>query len=166
MIYTADVDESLELTLPPDEVAGQIACLKGRTVLQKLQQESFWQADLNPLIIACDTVVALDTKLYGKPKSVDDARSTLTELSGNTHQVITAVHLLTLEKEHTFAITSEVTFAPIEPHRLEFYLATGDCLDKAGSYGIQGMAHAKPDTIELDIQRDVARGPHKPPHQR
>jgi septum formation protein len=88
--------------------------------------------------------VVLDQKLYGKPKDKDDAKTILSELSGKTHEVITGVSFLFIDqntkklREHLFYDFTEVTFNDIDANLMENYLATGDSLDKAGAYGIQG----------------------------
>jgi len=96
------------------------------------------------VVVSADTVVALNGKIYGKPRDRDEAREFLTELAGRTHQVHTAVCLHYGWKESWKRLehveTTEVDFNPLVPRLLEDYLLTGDSLDKAGAYGIQGQA--------------------------
>jgi septum formation protein len=91
------------------------------------------------LILAADTVVVLDEKVLVKPHDEEEARQMLTILSGQTHTVVTAYALATagaiLEAR---PITSEVTFRSLSKAEIEEYVATGEPLDKAGAYGIQG----------------------------
>jgi septum formation protein len=133
-------------TIPTDEVSHEtnpcsfalaIARQKGVVLCETLTPSSV-------VVVSADTVVALNGKIYGKPRDTQEARQFLTELAGRTHQVHTAVclhygwHGQWERIEHVE--TTEVDFNPLNPRLLEDYLATGDSLDKAGAYGIQGQA--------------------------
>lgn len=134
-ILTADLDEVSDET-DPSRIACDLASQKAHAVKAKISNET------HPFIIASDTIVVLDGKIYGKPKDKDEARIILSELSGRTHNVITGVSFLFMcegkWREHFFYDFTDVTFNPITPDLMEAYLATGDSLDKAGAYGIQG----------------------------
>ncbi len=123
----------------PDDFALEIAFQKGDAVAQKLMLE---KKSSSYLIISADTVVALDGKIYGKPKDRDEARIFLTELSGKMHSVYTGVWGFYLEENriltYSFVEKTDVHFEKIDPYVLENYLNTNDSLDKAGAYGIQG----------------------------
>jgi septum formation protein len=92
------------------------------------------------IVIAADTIVALDGRILGKPRNLDDARAMLELLSGRTHAVHTGLALLRLpEGELRAAVeTTLVTFAPLSPQDISSYLASGEPFDKAGAYAIQG----------------------------
>jgi septum formation protein len=94
------------------------------------------------IVIAADTVVALEGHIFGKPKSTDDARHILEQLSGRTHSVITGVTLIRLPdaERRSFAETTQVHFAPLTPEEISRYLDTEEPYDKAGAYAIQGRA--------------------------
>jgi len=92
------------------------------------------------LIIAADTVVALDGKIYEKPIDRNDARRMLEELSGKTHRVITGFCLLTQIQEIKDHEETRVTFYELTDAEIEAYLDSGEPFDKAGAYGIQGYA--------------------------
>jgi septum formation protein len=134
-IITADLDEISHET-DPTRVAEDLASQKAHAVKEKCQQFS------NAFIMASDTIVVLDGKIYGKPKDVNEARQILSELSDRTHEVITGVSFLFQDgdrvREHCFFDATEVTFNEITPELMEAYLETKDSLDKAGAYGIQG----------------------------
>ncbi|MBT3583443.1 MAG: septum formation protein Maf [Halobacteriovoraceae bacterium] len=134
--------EESEFELPLD-FAKDIATQKGRSVMSDLKGKVE-----NPLVIAADTVVSISTKILGKPKNSKEAAEMLLLLSGKKHMVTTAVYLASLKKEKVFAIESEVTFSAISEDILERYLKTEDSLDKAGSYGIQGMGLTFIDKVE------------------
>lgn len=91
-------------------------------------------------VLGADTIVALDDRLYGKPTDSADAVRMLTELSGQTHAVITGVCVVQPSGAvHTFAETTEVTFRALAEGEVAAYVATGEPLDKAGAYAIQGI---------------------------
>lgn len=134
-IVTADLDEISNET-NPEKVAQDLASQKAHAVKEKCQQYP------HGFIMASDTIVVLDGKIYGKPKDVNEARVILNELSNRTHKVITGVSFLfndgTRTREHCFFDSTDVTFNEITPVLMEAYLETKDSLDKAGAYGIQG----------------------------
>lgn len=123
----------------PVNFSRHIAEQKGEAVF-----EDFIKAhtEESVLVVSADTIVCLDQKIYGKPSDVEEARLYLEELSDKTHSVFTAVALsLYHDKKifkHSFVEESKVTFNKISPELMARYLATGDSLDKAGAYGIQG----------------------------
>ena len=92
----------------------------------------------NDVIIGADTLVFLDDQPLGKPHSEQEAAAMLQSLSGRTHSVSTGVCILAPGKEICFAVTTEVTFYPLEGADIAAYIATGEPMDKAGAYGIQG----------------------------
>ena len=94
------------------------------------------------IVLAADTVVVLDDKILGKPRSVEDARNMLQQLSGRTHAVLTGVALIRLPdgERRQFIESTLVHFRPITDEELSSYLATQEPYDKAGAYAIQGLA--------------------------
>ena len=92
------------------------------------------------VIIAADTVVILDGTIFGKPRDAGDARRMLSALSGRTHTVVTGVRVIAPDGRRGFGFseTTEVTFFPLSADQIDRYVATGEPLDKAGAYGIQG----------------------------
>ena len=118
-------------SLPAEEAARLLAWRKAEHARRHLA---------HGLIIAADTIVALDGHLYGKPKSRRDAAAMLRQLSGKTHLVTTAIAIV---DAHTRcgvlgSDRSRVTFRRLSPRRIERYIASGEPMDKAGAYGIQG----------------------------
>lgn len=129
--------------------SGEIAC---NIALEKANH--IWddaKRDLsNPFLVTADTIVVLKNKIYGKPRNIDEAKKILRELSGKTHEVITGVNFRYRRigdskdsssnefTDETFYDLTHVTFSDIGDELLELYLRTGDSLDKAGAYGIQG----------------------------
>jgi len=90
--------------------------------------------------LGADTIVIINQQILGKPENQDHAKRMLKMLSGHTHQVMTAVAIYNGETEHVVACTSEVEFAKLNDQQLEAYLLTGEPIDKAGAYAIQGVA--------------------------
>jgi septum formation protein len=92
------------------------------------------------VVLGADTAVVLDGRILGKPADRDDALATLGALSGRTHQVLTAVALVSREQQASRVVTSQVTFRPLSQAEIEAYWLSGEPQDKAGCYGIQGLA--------------------------
>jgi septum formation protein len=129
-IVTSDVEEVSSETIP-EKFCEAIAKLKGEDVWLKTNNE-------NAFVVSSDTIVCTENEILGKPKDRASAKEMLLKLSGRTHQVITSVYLKTHMKNHIFSVSSEVTFDKIDSNTMELYLASGESLDKAGAYGIQG----------------------------
>ncbi len=137
-VIALSVPEYSEAT-DPVQHAKDIAEVKGLAVVEKLLNQRASEAFM---IVSADTIVVSDGKIYNKPSNRDEARKFLTDLSGRTHSVFTAVSLSLLASgkvhRHSFVDESKVTFDKISDVLMELYLDTGDSLDKAGAYGIQG----------------------------
>jgi septum formation protein len=104
------------------------------------------------IVLAADTVVTLEGRIFGKPRSSDDARHMLENLSGRTHAVVTGVTLIRLPdaERRTFVESTLVHFAQLSAEEISRYLATDEPHDKAGSYAIQGRAGRYIPRIEGD----------------
>ncbi len=135
-VVASDGEEKTDLT-DPAEMVEKLSFDKAMAVAGKLLQES-----APCLIIGADTVVAFEKKILGKPVDEKDALDTLSRLQGNVHQVYTGVTLLVKKKDtwksHTFSEKTDVQFYPVSKEELMEYISTGEPMDKAGSYGIQG----------------------------
>lgn len=136
-VVSADCDESSDILDPPSLVS-ELALRKGRAVRELLLSEGKLSEDT--LIIASDTVVSIDGDILGKPKDTADAVSMLTRLSGRTHRVTSGIALLTCDKETSAFESTEVTFSSVSLSEIERYVATGEPMDKAGAYAVQGGA--------------------------
>jgi septum formation protein len=104
------------------------------------------------IVLAADTVVTLDGRIFGKPRSADDARHMLESLSGRTHAVVTGVTLIRLPdaERRSFVESTLVHFAQLSAEEITRYLATEEPHDKAGAYAIQGRAGRYISRIEGD----------------
>jgi septum formation protein len=94
------------------------------------------------VVLGADTEVLVDDETLGKPADADDAMAMLRRLSGRTHQVISAVSLVSIERCAGTVSVSTVTFADLHERDIAAYVASGDCMGKAGAYAIQGAAEA------------------------
>lgn len=135
-VVVSDAEEVCSAT-DPEEYVVELAKLKARDVFEKCQSSCDF-----PIIVGSDTVVVSEGKVLEKPKSKDHAREMLQSLSGKRHHVYTAVAIVHPQGESAFFERTEVEFDEIDPDLLELYLGTGESMDKAGSYGIQGAALA------------------------
>ncbi|HUB91465.1 MAG TPA: Maf family protein [Dyella sp.] len=95
-------------------------------------------AQAEALVLASDTEVVLGERIFGKPKDADDAMHMLQALSGCTHEVISAVCVLSAKREHDDVCISRVRFAQVDEAEMAAYVATGEPFGKAGAYAIQG----------------------------
>ena len=111
------------------------------------------------LVIGADTVVAVGDRILGKPAGAEEAAKMLSLLSGNTHEVYTGVTLLYKTQNgvqrKTFHETTKVTFYPMSEQEISDYISTGDCMDQAGAYGIQGFCARYIKGIEGDYNNVV-----------
>lgn len=122
----------------PGEAVQQLARDKAEWVAQSMAE-----CEEGTLVIGSDTIVVFENRILGKPKDRRDAAETLEKLQGNTHQVYTGVSVLERKAgkwvEHTFFESTDVTFYPVSREEIQDYIAAGEPMDKAGSYGIQGL---------------------------
>lgn len=144
------VDESLEpdLAANPEEAAKKLAERKAGAVIQEVLSENYTGM---LIVIGADTMVVLDGKIFGKPRSASDGKHMLRQLSGRTHEVITAVSVWMVAAPNaedvslgfrTFADISRVTFRDLTDEEITEYLRKGESFDKAGAYAIQGEGAA------------------------
>ncbi len=124
-----DIDESYPSSLPADEVPEYIVRKKAAAYKSIMSRDA--------LLIAADTLVLLEGQVLGKPQSEDEAKEMLRALSGKKHKVITAMAVLTAEKECYFSDTTTVYFDTLEEADIDYYVKKYQPLDKAGAYGIQ-----------------------------
>lgn len=92
------------------------------------------------VVLGADTAVVMDGRILGKPANREEALATLRTLSGRSHEVLTAVALVSAERLVAQVVSSQVTFRPLSQAEIEAYWASGEPQDKAGCYGIQGLA--------------------------
>ena len=129
-VLVSDADETLPDGISPEEAVRLNAARKAQAV-----------SALHPgdVVLGCDTVVAIGGKILGKPRSAAEAKEMLRQLSGRTHTVYSGVCITDGTKKTVFAVATDVTFYALSEVTIDAYAATGEPMDKAGAYGIQGL---------------------------
>ena len=129
-VQVPDVDETPIMDEDPENLVLRLARTKAKVV-----------SDRNPgrWVLAADTTVAVDHHTLNKPVDVEDAVRMLMLLQGRAHQVHTGMALRRNDETHSFVDTAEVFFRPFTEAQARWYVATGEPMDKAGSYAIQGI---------------------------
>lgn len=146
-IQTSDVEETSVQASTVQQYVKEVALLKARDVAKKC---------VGKLIIGADTIVVFNNQILHKPKSPEEAVQHLSQLSGNRHEVMTAVAIIQPDGvESTFVEVTNVVFKEVSPKMIEAYVQTGDPFDKAGGYGIQTSGALLVDRIEGDYNNVV-----------
>ena len=129
-IRAADIDETMDPGKPPlDEVARVSRC-KALAVSREPED----------VVVAADTIVVCQGEVLGKPRDKEDAARMLRLLSGSTHQVMTGCTVLQGSRAETFTQVTQLHFRPLSEKEIHRYIATGEPMDKAGAYALQGAA--------------------------
>jgi septum formation protein len=128
-VIARDFDETFPEGLTGAEIAKHIAHIKAISFRDEI-------AD-NVIVITADTIVWCNKKVLGKPLDKEDAFRILSEISGNVHEVITGVSIISTVKEVTFAVSTKVTFETLTAEEIYYYIDNFKPYDKAGAYGIQ-----------------------------
>ncbi|MGL5358458.1 MAG: Maf family protein [Shewanella sp.] len=141
-LVAPDIDETPKGDEVPEQYVQRLALEKASAGLALCQ-------DLpEPVVLGSDTIVVLDGQILGKPRDAKDAKRMLGALSANTHTVMTAVALVSAQKSAVRLVTTQVQFCPLSPQDIDAYIASAEPMDKAGSYGIQGLGGAFVQAIE------------------
>ena len=138
VVRAADVDETPFDAEAPRDYVLRVAESKARAV----------QAAADEIVLAADTTVVIGTEIMGKPADAADAIQMLRALAGRQHEVITAICLRRGDDVETDIATTSVWFAPLSDAEIADYVASDEPMDKAGAYGIQGLASKFIDRIE------------------
>ena len=137
-VLVSDVDESFDNSIDVYKVAPLLARRKAKYLMKNLQEKA--------LLICCDTVVIFGNEILGKPKDKKEAFDTISRLSGNTHEVMSAICLVHGNQISEFQETTEIIFNELKSNEIQYYVDEMKPFDKAGSYGIQewiGQAYIK-----------------------
>jgi septum formation protein len=140
-VLPADIDESLLPDEAPPAHAERLAREKGATIARRAPQA---------VVISADTIVVIDGEVLGKPSDARDAARMLRRLAGRTHTVFTAVAVTRGARVASGVEAVTVTFRPLDDARIEAYVRTGEPMDKAGAYGIQGYGATLVERIDGD----------------
>jgi septum formation protein len=134
IVMPADLDETPHPQEDPVAYVQRLALQKARAV--------YLASAATSVVVGADTTVDLNGDILGQPIDDDDARRMLQLLSGTTHRVHTGVAVVSNRGEQVNVVSSDVTFMPISPQMLAWYIGTGESAGKAGSYAIQGHGSA------------------------
>ena len=150
-VMVSQKEEKLQ-DVEPSGLVMELAKMKACDIAQQVEGPA--------VIIGADTVVAYDGKILGKPKDEEDAKNMLRMLAGNTHSVFTGVTLVLIDKsgragELVFYEKTDVTMHPMTETEIERYVASGEPMDKAGAYGIQGKCAIYIEKIHGDYNNVV-----------
>ena len=129
-VRVADIDETMDPAGSAFDEVGRVSRLKAKAVAR----------ESGDVVIAADTIVVCQGRILGKPHSPEEAREMLHLLSGRDHQVMTGCTVLWDDKCETFTEVTDLHFRPLRDTEIDRYVASGEPMDKAGSYGIQGGA--------------------------
>ena len=140
-VRPADVDESLLPGEAPAAHAERLARAKAHTVAEH---------EPGAVVIAADTIVVVDGDVLGKPRDGRDAHAMLRRLSGRTHTVLTAIAVARESRTESAVESVDVTFRPLSDDEIDAYIATGEPMDKAGAYGIQGYGATIVERVDGD----------------
>lgn len=127
-VCVADIDETMDPEKSPYDEVARVSRAKAGAVSR----------EPGDIVIAADTIVVCDGRVLGKPKDREDAIRMLSLLSGRVHQVMTGLTVLYADTVHTHTEVTDVCFRPLHPCEIENYVRSGEPMDKAGAYGIQG----------------------------
>ena len=130
IIRVADIDEAMDPNLPPYDEVARVSRAKAEAVARQTDD----------IVVAADTIVVCAGRTLGKPHSEAEAAEMLRLLSGRDHQVMTGMTVLRGEASVTCTEVTDIHFRPLSEKEIESYIATGEPMDKAGAYGIQGGA--------------------------
>jgi septum formation protein len=136
-ILPADIDETPRPSETPEALVERLASEKAIAVKQRLVEQGEMTDDT--VILASDTLISFNGESVGKPEDKADSKRILSMLSAQTHEVLTAISVLSNSKQQTEIIHTFVTFAALTDAQIDAYWETGEPADKAGSYAIQGI---------------------------
>ena len=159
-IITSNIEE-MTTEYEPDKVVKELSYIKAEDVLKEVIKKNKYSGERAMIVIGADTVVSNDGHIMGKPKSDTEAFDMIHSIQGGTHQVYTGVTIILyyLETKKTrsksFAECTNVTVFPMTDSEISNYISTGDCMDKAGAYGIQGAFGVFVEKIDGDYNNVV-----------
>jgi len=139
-LLSVSVEELLLSNETPAQAVIRLAELKARAGVQKMSLEH--ATNLNVAVLGADTIVVVDNEILGKPRNQNHAAEMMHKLSGRTHQVMSAISIQNEHRVETVVAMTEVSFNPISEAEISDYWQSGEPIDKAGGYGIQGLGAA------------------------
>lgn len=142
-VEPADIDETVEAGVSPQRAVQELSAHKAAAILEKLRRQGEPGSDLDLIIIAADTLVADGEEVLGKPQDREQAIDMLKQLAGKPHQVFTGVHIINLrngkEEHYQECGATTVYFRKLQEEEIISYVDSGEPMDKAGAYALQGI---------------------------
>ena len=129
-VHAADIDETMDPAVAPASEVARVSLAKAEAIPRQPED----------VVIAADTIVVLEEQVLGKPADKEDAVRMLTALSGRDHQVMTGLAVLRGDRKFVHTEITDIHFRALSEREIRDYVATGEPMDKAGAYGIQGGA--------------------------
>ncbi|MCH2041244.1 MAG: Maf-like protein [Saccharospirillaceae bacterium] len=142
-----DIDETPKPGEGAQSYVERLAREKAVTSLAAIRADGDNNDASRAVVLGSDTSVIINNEILTKPEDTADAKRMLQRLSGNSHQVFTAVAVVSQQKQSIISVTTDVCFRPLSDDEIDAYIATGEPMDKAGSYGIQGKGAILVDKI-------------------
>jgi len=152
-VITPDVDECIENIYEPQSIVMELSRRKLEGVISQLSKNKFFESI--DAIITADTIVWMNGEIFGKPKNEMEAKTMLRKLSGNWHKVFTGVCVKIEDDEILFFEETKVKFKELSEFEIDYYISTGEPLDKAGAYAIQGLGGVFVERIEGDYSNVI-----------
>ena len=140
IVRVADIDETMDPEKAPFDEVARVSRMEAEAVARKPED----------VVIAADTIVVCEGKVLGKPRDEEDAFRILSLLSGRHHEVMTGMTVVRGEEVITHTEVTKIHFRELHPEEIRAYIASGEPMDKAGAYGIQGGAALFADQMEGD----------------
>lgn len=131
-VITSGASEDIDLSLPPEEIVKQLGEIKAQAVAKNLKEDA--------LIIGSDTTISFEGKILGKPKDKEEARSILSMLKNNIHQVFSGIAIVDNQTQKVVSgfVATNIKMKNYSDNEMDKYISSGEPMDKAGSYAIQG----------------------------
>lgn len=144
VVEGSEYEEDMSLSLPPRELVLELARGKAEEVARKHQ---------DAIVVGADTIVSFEEKVLGKPKDIEEAREVLRNYSGKTALIITAFVVLDTDSQKSISdvLEAKVFFKEYGEKEIEDYLSSGEAIDKAGSFAVQGKGYILVERTEGDV---------------
>ncbi|OCH78118.1 septum formation protein Maf [Vibrio genomosp. F10] len=136
-VLVTDVEETCLASETPEQYVKRLSLDKAKAGLLRCEERSHHES--NTVVLGSDTIVVSGDNILEKPNDLVHAKQMLMQLSNRCHQVLTAVTVISNQKQHSVVVSTDVWFKPLSENEIEQYWHTGEPQDKAGSYGIQGL---------------------------
>jgi septum formation protein len=153
LLSRLNVDFTVRVSSAPELESGDPEAVALENALRKARAAR--RAGEPEIVIGCDTIVALDGRIYGKPADEHEAAQTIRALAGRTQRVISGLAVLVGEEERTDVAVTNVTFRPADEQLVAWYVATGEWRERSGGYAVQGAGSRLVSAIDGEVENVV-----------